>query len=195
VCNPVASNPSATTAVTTSGGDITKVDCAAPPANSVLGSEDVYAEALRLVPPVGIESAPPSGLTLVNLETLFWADTATDRSLGTVALLGHQVSISVHVDSVLWQFGDGESATSSGPGRRYGPEDHCRTAQCPGWFGHTYVKTGAFTVTATVNWSGSYRVDGGSVQPIAGTVRGPGASVALVVKQARAVLVPDPTSS
>jgi hypothetical protein len=152
----------------------------------------VSAEIVKLVPHVGVNAAPGDGRSLVNLETLFWADTASDRTLGTVVLLGHQVTITVHATTVSWDFGDRTSATSDGPGRPFLDSDHCSTAQCPGWFGHTYLGTGTFTVTATVAWSGQYSVDGASPQPIAGTVDGPTTAIPMQALQARGVLVPDP---
>jgi hypothetical protein len=94
---------------------------------------------------------------------------------------------------VRWDFGDGGTASSAGPGRPFTSADHCGQVQCPGWFGHTYAETGAVTVSAVVNWSASYVVDGGGVQQIIGTVAGRAASMPIIVKQARAVLVPTPT--
>ena len=150
------------------------------------------AEVVRLVPRVGIKAAPGNGRVLVNLETLFWADTRVDRSLGTVMLLGHQVALTIHVESVSWDFGDGAVGSSDGPGRPFGDSDHCGTAQCPGWFGHTYAATGRFAVTATVRWSGEYAVDGAAAQPIPGIVTGPEATSTIQAVEARGVLVPDP---
>jgi hypothetical protein len=166
------------------------VRCSVPAAQ--LTPAMVSAEVVKLVPRVNIEAAPGTGRVLVNLETLFWADTPADRALGTVVLLGHQVAITVHAQSVSWDFGDGTTATSDGPGRPFGESDHCGTAQCPGWFGHTYARTGTFAVSATVLWSGAYAVDGAPAQAIAGTVTGPAATNPIQAVQARGVLVPNP---
>jgi len=131
----------------------------------------------------------------VNLETLYWVKTPATVSLGTVALLGHQVTLSATARSVSWSFGDGATGVSEGPGRPFGPNDHCHTATCPDWFGHTYTKTGTFTVNAVVNWTGTYSADGQPAQPIQGTVAGPAATIPMQVLQARGVLVPNPTST
>lgn len=152
----------------------------------------VLREVRRLVPRPGVGIAPPGGVTLVNIQTLLWAQTPVQRSLGSVSLLGHEVALRVRVQRVDWDFGDGQSETTSGPQRRYDPASGCRSVMCPGYWGHVYSVTGPMTVTATVTWSGQYRVDGGAVLDIAGTVTGPGASATLVVKQARGVLVADP---
>jgi hypothetical protein len=49
------------------------------------------------------------------------------------------------------------------------------------------------TVTAQAGWVASFAVDGGPAVTIPGTVTGPVATAALQVKQARGVLVPNPT--
>jgi hypothetical protein len=171
----------------------TSETCAARgPGAPALGEPDVRVEVVRLVPLVAVRAAP-SGAALVGLESLFWVDTAATRDLGTVTLLGHRVAITVTVSTVRWSFGDGGTASSAGPGRPFTSKDHCGQVQCPGWFGHTYAETGAVTVSAVVNWSASYVVDGGGVQQIIGTVAGRAASMPIIVKQARAVLVPTPT--
>jgi hypothetical protein len=171
----------------------TNAVCAARvPGPAALGEPDVRAEVVRLVPVVAVGAAP-SGSALVGLESLFWVQTAVVRDLGSVVLLGHRVAITVRVSGVRWDFGDGTSASSTGPGRAVTAVDRCGRVQCPGWFGHTYAETGVVRVSAVVDWSASYVVDGGVGQQIVGTVAGPVAVMAIVVKQARAVLVPTPT--
>jgi hypothetical protein len=146
----------------------------------------------RLVPRPGIGVAPPGGVTLVNIQTIFWVDTSAQRWLGSVLLVGRHVDLQASLDSVAWDFGDGHDDVSTGPGTPYSTARPCGTPQCPGYYGHTYRTTGAMTVRATVTWSGRYRVDGGAWQAIAGTVRGAPATLQLTVKQSRGVLVGDP---
>lgn len=148
-------------------------------------------QAVRLVPHPAIGTAP-AGITLVNIQTVLWLDTTTDRSLGTVTLLGHRVDLAVSIDHVDWDFGDSATATTHGPGRTYDNTHPCNTAQCPGYWGHTYANTGAVRITATTTWTGRFRVDHGPWRPITGTVTGPASTTSLTVRQARAVLVPDP---
>jgi hypothetical protein len=157
-----------------------------------LSEADVRAEVVKRVPTAAVAAAP-SGSALVQLESLFWVDTAKTRDLGTAVLAGHQVAITATVSTVGWDFGDGATDSSNGPGRPFTKDSHCGQKQCPDWFGHTYTKTGKVTVTARVRWSATYSVDGGPAQPISGTVTGPPATMSILVKQARAVLVPNPT--
>jgi hypothetical protein len=167
--------------------DCNAVVSSAPPI-SVLA----HAEVQRLVPRPAIGVGPPGGVSLVNIQTLFWLTTPATQALGSVQLLGQTVQLQASVSDVAWDFGDGHTDHTDNPGTPYSSANPCRTALCPGYFGHVYTDTGSRTVTATVTWTGSYRVGGGAWQPIAGTVTGLPSTLALTVKQARGVLVPDP---
>jgi hypothetical protein len=168
------------------------IDCAVHAAAPRVTAVLVMREVRKLVPHPKVGIAPPGGATLVNIQTLLWADTPSDQSLGTVTLLGHQVTLQVHVAQVDWDFGDGQRDTTPSPEPRYDPSAGCKTVSCPGYWGHVYAATGAMTVSATVTWSGRYRVDGGAWLDIPGTVTGPATTAALTVRQARGVLVPNP---
>ena len=170
---------------------ITDINCNVPAGKAGLTGAEVRQEAEKLVPHPAIGVAPPNGTTLVNIETLLWVDTAGARNLGTVTLLGHQVQLSVEVASVAWNFGDGQSTVTSDPGVPYDKAHPCSTKLCDRYWGHVYTKTGRLNLTATVSWTGSYRVDGGPPQPIPGAVTGPASTMALTVREARSVLVRD----
>jgi hypothetical protein len=150
--------------------------------------------AVREVPVVKIGAAP-AGRALVQLESLFWVNSAVDVVLPTAQILGQAVSITVHADHVAWSFGDGASADEPGVGRPFTSADSCGAKQCPGFWGHTYTQTGARRVTATVWWSASFSVAGGAAQPIPGLVQGLTDSTDVTVYEARAVLVPNPTAT
>ncbi len=148
----------------------------------------------KLVPRPGIGVAPPGGKTLVNVQTVLWANTPADRGLGTVTLLGtYRVALRVQVQQVAWAFGDGVTEIADGPGLPYRKGEHCTTVTCPGHFGHVYATTGTMTITEQVTWSGQYSVNGGAWQDVAGAVDGPAATAQVTVVQARGVLVADPT--
>jgi hypothetical protein len=149
-------------------------------------------EAEKLVPHPKIGVAPPGGVTLVNIETVLWVDTLPDRFLGTVTLLGHRVDLRAHVEQVHWDFGDGSTDTTSTPGEAYTHDDPCRTVDCPHYFGHTYIHTGRVTITAELTWTGEFRVDGGTWQPITGAVAAPATATSVHVKEARGILAPNP---
>ena len=150
----------------------------------------VRQQVVRLVPTAAVGLAP-HGTTLVNIETVMWADAPHQQNLAPVTILGQRVVISLTLDHVAWSFGDGASATS-GPGRAYSDSDPCRARTCPQYFGHVYDVTGSRTVSATAYWQASFTVDGGASQDVPGAVPGPAASADVAVKQARGVLVPNP---
>ena len=173
----------------TSGSECDPVSNAPPPTVTPLM---VWQQAQRLIPTALIGLAPRHD-TLVNMETIIWVATTRQRTLPTVVILGRPVSVQISVDHVTWDFGDGRTGTSNGPGRPYdAAHDPCKTAQCADYDGHTYTTTGHLTVTATVTWKATFQVDGGPVTAIPGTLDGPGSAAALLVQEARSVLVRDP---
>jgi hypothetical protein len=150
------------------------------------------AQAEKLLPHPSIGTAPAGNVTLVNIETVLWVDTAPDLALGTVTLLGYRVSLRSHLEAVRWTFGDDQSDTTDGPGKRYSHDDPCRTADCPSYFGHTYRHTGPVTIGAQLTWTGQFQVDGGAWQDIPGTVTAAATAEPMRVKEARGVLVDNP---
>ena len=180
------------------GFDCNVVPGTGPPPPPQVTPFDAYAAVLRLVPSPAIGAAPGKGRTLVNMQTIFWVNSAADQSLGPVTLLGHQVGLRIHATATAWAFGDGTTDTSTGLGRPYTAADGCGDAVCAGYFGHTYASTGAMTISATVTWAGEFSVDGGPWRGIANpatganTVAGPPATRPIAVIQARGVLVQDP---
>lgn len=161
---------------------------AAPPR---VTPELVRQQVVRLIPSAKVGIAP-KGTTLVNIETVLWADAPRQRDLAPVTLLGQRVTISLVLDHVAWSFGDGTSASGSA-GKAYDATgDPCRTKTCDHYFGHVYRKSGTVHVNATASWRASFRVGGAGPQDIPGTVAGPASGADVVVKQARAVLVPNP---
>jgi hypothetical protein len=150
---------------------------------------------VRLVPSAAVGLAPREA-TLVNIQTIMWVDAPTRRALAPITLLGRRVVVRLALDHVDWSFGDEQTDHTTGAGKAYDPlNDPCRAVECPGYFGHIYRKTGAVIVSATASWRASFTVDGGAPVAIPGTVAGPTARTPLAVKQARAVLVPNPGQS
>jgi len=150
------------------------------------------AQAEKLLPHPRIGTAPAGNVTLVNIETVLWVDTPADFTLGTVRLLGYRVTLRAHLERTGWSFGDDQTDTTNGPGKRYTHEDPCRTADCPNYFGHTYRRTGSVTIGAELTWSGQFQVDGGAWQDIPGTVTAAAQNQPMRVKEARGVLVDNP---
>lgn len=149
-------------------------------------------QVVRLIPTIGIGTTGP--WSLVNIQTVLWADTGTTRSLGTATVTGFPVALRLRFAHATWDFGDGTHQTTSTPGAHYPDAGTCNTQDCPGYFGHTYSDTGAMTIRLSVDWYADYSLDGGRTwQPVtAAPLPGPTATHAMTVKQARGVLVPNP---
>lgn len=166
---------------------------------SAAGPPQVTAEMVRdritrLVPGAAVGVAP-EGQTLVNIETVMWVAAPRSRPLPPLTILGRRVTVELALDHVNWSFGDGATTTMTSAGTAYDEaHDPCSTAMCADYWGHVYRDTGAATVSATVAWTASFRVDGGDLVRIPGTVSGPAGRADLTVRQARGVLVPDPGS-
>ncbi len=150
---------------------------------------------MKLVPKPTIGTAPPDGKTLVNIQTLLWINTPATVNLGTSPLAGHQVTLTASVQTVAWNFGDQHTDTATTPGRPFLTTDHCSTATCPDYYGHTYTTTGTMTITATTTWTGRYNIDGGPFLAITGTATSAPQTTTVTVKQSRAILIPNPGSS
>jgi hypothetical protein len=176
----------------TTGSECDPVSNAPPPTVTPVM---VWQQAQRLIPTAQIGLAPRHA-TLVNMETIMWVATARQRTLPTVTILGRPVSVHISIDHVAWDYGDGQTNMSSDPGRPYDAEhDPCKTAQCLDYDGHSYSTTGQLTVTATVTWKATFQVAGGPATAIPGTLDGPASTAALLVREARSVLVPDPPTN
>ncbi len=163
----------------------------APP--PVPTAQDLREQVLRLLPQVQIGSAWTTK-ALVNAETIVWAETGRNRDLGTVTVVGRQVALRIGFDHANWDFGDGNTDTTTDPGSPYSRSRPCGTAQCPGYYGHTYADVGPVTITLSVAWNAQFSLDGGAtwtaVDPAALT--GPPTRHDLTVVQARGILVQNP---
>ncbi|HYO39410.1 MAG TPA: hypothetical protein VER39_07125 [Nocardioidaceae bacterium] len=122
----------------------------------------------------------PEDKTLVNFDTIFYADpTAVTRDL---TLLGQSVRIEATPRSFTWHYGDGTSATTTEPGAPYPAKDvvHRYTDA------HVTVRT-----SVDVTYSGRFQVAGGPWQAIPGTVTIAGPPDALRISEATPVLSGD----
>ena len=163
---------------------------AAPPAPQVTAAV-VRASVVKALPTPVIASAPPAeALPLVNVQVITWLVAADGQvGLGSAVLLGHTVDFRGQVKTVQWSFGDGSTATSTGPGRSYDLEvNPCRDYLCPGYFGHVYRHGGPVTITASATWTAQFRVDGGAWVDV-GVVQGRVGQLQMTIHTARAVLV------
>lgn len=139
----------------------------------------LVAAALRAIPlpPSALQVQPPNGRTLVNFDTNFF--TATREFDRTVVLLGQRVELHIVPSSFTWQFGDGESATTSDPGAPYPELDVT----------HTYLQKGLVGPSVDTTYTAQFRVGGGPWRDVPGSVTIAGAPVDLQVLTATPTLV------
>jgi hypothetical protein len=121
----------------------------------------VLQEIRRRVPHPAVRVAPPGGISLVQIQTLFWVNTPVQVDLGAVRLAGQNVRLRVRLQQVNWDFGDGHTDTTDSPGKAYDRADPCDTKMCPDYYGHVYHRHGTYTVSARVSWTGQFQVAGG----------------------------------
>jgi hypothetical protein len=169
---------------------LTATNCAARNRQPQLTALMLTQQIRKLVPHPAIGIAPPGGASLINIQTLLWAQTPPSQDLGTVTLLGHHISLRATVHHIDWDFGDGTHTTTTSPQPPYNPAAPCTSRQCPHYWGHTYTTTGPIHISATITWTGHYRVDRSTWQTINDTVTGPTTTAALTIRQARGILVP-----
>jgi hypothetical protein len=156
---------------------------------------DLRQAALKLLPKPGIGVAG-KGTTLVNLQTIMWLDTPANRKLGSATVVGTRVQIRAHLSSVAWDFGDDTADMATEPGKPYGHPDTCDQIVCDEFFGHIYTtRTGATTITATPTWFAEYSVDNSNWLPITPDIPGTTVTTQITIRQAHAVLVPNPEHS
>jgi hypothetical protein len=119
----------------------------------------------------------PSSGTLVNADTIFYADTGKTFTT-TVRLLGQRVRLRLQPTSWTWHFGDGAAKTTRTPGAPYPSTDVT----------HRYTKTGRYPASVTVTWDGTFTFAGRTLA-IPGDTSRTGPAVTVVVHEARAHLV------
>ncbi len=144
----------------------------------------IAAELQRLpLTPSTLSVQPPSGWTLVNADTVAFADDA--EQVLTTTVLGFVVTIRATPMSFTWDFGDGEAPfTTRDPGRAW-PEHT---------ISHRYLAEGTHRISLTTTWSAVFQIAGTAAwEPVDGTATTTTTSAPLDVFEARSHLVAGPT--
>jgi hypothetical protein len=129
----------------------------------------------RVVVVKGVAEVSPRPDTLVNIPTVFTTSTPASYDI-PLSLLGQSVVITATAERYTWHFGDGNSATTSAPDGRVE---------------HEYRKAAVRQAYVVIEWSGTFRINGGASQTINGRATTTGDPIAVDVKQARTELVRD----
>jgi hypothetical protein len=138
---------------------------------------------------VSVPSAAPPAVTLAQFPNIFWSDVKTYEEPTGITVA--DVRLKFLPVKYVWNFGDGKSMTTTGPGKPYDPALAKTTQDAEKNYKniHRYGMTGTFNVTVTVVFNGQYSVNGGDWIDIAGSVQATSPSRPLTVYQARAELV------
>lgn len=152
------------------------------------GGLDDSEEALELalaqlaLPEPAIGLAPPVGDHLVGLPSWFWTDTPW-TPLEVAAQLGTVTStVTATPAELTFDPGDGGPAvTCDGPGAAWAPG-----RENPPPCGHTYRRSGAYTITATIAWQVTWTSTTGQGGPLPDQTTT--AAVPITAEEAQAVL-------
>jgi PKD domain len=134
--------------------------------------------------PSTLSVQPPSGWTLVNADTVAFADDQ-EQTL-TTTVLGFPVAIRATPMSFTWDFGDRSAPiTTKDPGRPW-PEHT---------IAHRYTAEGTHRISLTTTWSAVFQIAGtAGWEPVAGTATTTSTSAPLEVHEARSRLVAEGTT-
>jgi len=139
----------------------------------------------RFVPVAGTAGMEPSGWVVVGLPANFFGSAERQVLAGTV--LDAPAEVRFTPVSYTWDFGDGQSLTSSSPGSTWaslGLPEFSRTATS-----HTYSEPGAFTIRLTVSFSAEYRFGVDAFIPLVGSVPSLTNEIVALAGDAQTVLV------
>ena len=102
---------------------------------------------LKIEPTVTHRQPGEGGTVLVNKGIIGWVD-PEERTFRT-SLFDYGIDVVTWPVEYTWDFGDGQTLTTTSPGGPYPNRD----------VEHVYEDVGTFTVTLTTVWEGRYRVD------------------------------------
>ncbi len=102
---------------------------------------------LSIEPTVMHRQPGEGGTVLVNKGIIGWVEPA-ERTFRTT-LFDYGIDVVAWPVEYTWDFGDGQTLTTTSPGGPYPSRD----------VEHVYEQAGTFTVTLTTVWKGRYRVD------------------------------------
>ena len=135
----------------------------------------VQSEFQSVVVKGGSADVSPKPETLVNVDTRFQTDAPGSYEI-PLTLLNQSVVITATAQKYTWHLGNGETRVSTQP---------------KGYLEYPYRKAGAYELFVSITWSGTFTLNDGPPQPIAGTVEIDGDPTTVQVQQARSELVRD----
>jgi len=127
----------------------------------------------------------PNGWTIAGLDTNFWIDVAVSTPNGE--LFGTPASVRFTPSSYRFDYGDSGTVDRTSAGGSWEIQHLAEFDATP--TGHRYTAPGTYSVTASVEFTAEYRLDGDTWLPVLGTVRTSTNALDVVVARATTVLV------
>ena len=150
---------------------------ATPSSTTDLRTEILRAARRVELPSIDIRTQP-GDTTLVNIETILYAD--ADTLWVELELLGYAVELRARPSGFTWHHGDGTTQSTTDQGRPY--PNHTVS--------HRYTRTHeSVDLSVDITYAVDYRVDGGSWATLSETLTAAGTSQTLTVRQATPLLV------
>ena len=149
-----------------------------PTAATPTVTPDLVARAFQRIPLPSLRShTQPADKTLINFDTIFFVDAQPLQR--TLTLLGQRVELEITPSTFRWVHGDGTTAVTHTPGAAYPAKDVVYRYQ------HAHV-----TVQHHVEivWTARWRLNGGPLQDVPGTVTTVGPATSLRVAEATPAL-------
>lgn len=127
----------------------------------------------------GATEINPSTKTLVHVDTIFSTDRTGPEALPPLNILGYRVDITVKPERYVWHWDDGtKDAETTKPGRPLHKD-----------VTHKYGVPGGVNPYVSIEWSGTFTINGGVPLKVRGRVTTDGPPSPLLVTTARSELV------
>ena len=164
--------------------DTPTTETPAPAAPGTPGWSVTISDVARFVPSTATVAGEPDNVAVVGLPANFLSSAKTETIPGTI--LGRALTIRFTPVNYTFDYGDGESRTTTTPGTAWDASGQAQFT--PTETSHVYKEPGTYTVTATVTYTADIDLGGGWI-PINGTLNGPPASQQIRVVKAHTALV------
>lgn len=116
-------------------------------------ASSLYDRVISLAPRPELDAAP-GRVGLTGLESFFWVARDLEPVTATAGVRGLSVTAEARPVRYLWDFGDGATTETQGPGRPW-------TRSRPGSVSHLYETKGRYEATVEVVWAARWRVGQG----------------------------------
>ena len=150
----------------------------APRGDATVLTPGMAAEAVSEVPMPRLRlHVQPDGQTLVNVDTIFFAEPA--RFQTSIELLGVTIDIEATPVRFTWVHGDGTKQTTANPGREYPSKDVT----------HRYLRPGSVPARVDTTYAVRFAIDDGDWTELEDQLTATGESTTVEVREALPVLV------